>query len=142
MSDVAGMFCQALPGGVSARALGKAVQVDPSKATLKAPGTNLLTPKYDERLSNFAFSFNLRRYHLVMELPALVAPFLREGVPPFARNGGGGIGGLATFATPPLLLGANMSRADMYASLTLWAGAYTRPLSAQCKCFVWDRGCM
>ena len=42
--------------------LGRAVQVDAIKPTLKAPGTNLLTLNYDERLSNFAFKFNLRRY--------------------------------------------------------------------------------
>ena len=29
---------------------------------LKAPGTNLLTLKYDELLSTFAYNFNLRRY--------------------------------------------------------------------------------
>ena len=42
--------------------LGRAVQVDPIKPKLKAPGTKRLTPKYDERLSNFAFKFKLRRY--------------------------------------------------------------------------------
>jgi hypothetical protein len=30
------------------------------KAKMKAPGTNLLTLKYYEPLSNFAFNFNLR----------------------------------------------------------------------------------
>ena len=38
------------------------MQVDPIKLTLKALGTNLLTLKYDEPLSTFAFKFNLRRY--------------------------------------------------------------------------------
>jgi len=33
-----------------------------SKPVLKAPETMLLTLKYDERLSNFAFNFDLRRY--------------------------------------------------------------------------------
>ena len=42
--------------------LGKAVQIKPMKPTLKAPGTERLTLKYDEPLSNFAFKFNLRRY--------------------------------------------------------------------------------
>jgi len=42
--------------------LGRAVQVDPIKPTLKAPGTKRLKLKYDEQLSNFAFNFNLRCY--------------------------------------------------------------------------------
>jgi len=41
---------------------GRVVQVDPFKPTLKAPGTNLLTPKCDEPLSTFAFKVSLRRY--------------------------------------------------------------------------------
>ena len=41
---------------------GEAVQVDPIKPTLKAPGTNLLTLKCDEPPSTFAFKSNLRRY--------------------------------------------------------------------------------
>ena len=40
----------------------RAVQVDPIKPTLKAPGTKRLKLKYDEVLSNFAFRFHLRRY--------------------------------------------------------------------------------
>jgi len=42
---------------------GRAVQVDPMKRVLKAPGTILLKLRYDEPLSNFAFEFNLRRYN-------------------------------------------------------------------------------
>jgi len=38
------------------------VQVDPIKLTLKASG-KLLTLKYDDVLSSFAFDFNLRRYN-------------------------------------------------------------------------------
>jgi hypothetical protein len=34
------------------------------KPKIKAPGTNLLTLKYDEPLSNFAFNFNLRHYSM------------------------------------------------------------------------------
>jgi len=41
----------------------RVVQVDPIKPTLKAPGTNLLTLKYVESVSTFAFNFNLRRYN-------------------------------------------------------------------------------
>jgi hypothetical protein len=36
-------------------AIGKAVQVDPIKPTLKAPETKRLTHKYDKLLSTFAF---------------------------------------------------------------------------------------
>ena len=43
-------------------ALGRAVQVDPLKPMLKAPGTYRLKLEYDKRLSDFAFSFNLRHY--------------------------------------------------------------------------------
>jgi hypothetical protein len=42
---------------------GRAVQVDPIKSTLKAPGTKCLKRKCHELLSNFAFNFQLRRYN-------------------------------------------------------------------------------
>jgi len=48
------------------------VQVDPIKATLKAPGTQRLKLQYDEPLSNFAFKFNLRRYNSVWSIGASV----------------------------------------------------------------------
>ena len=48
----------------SVASLGRAVQVDPIKPTLKAPGTNRLTLKCDEPVSTFAFKLNLRRYTL------------------------------------------------------------------------------
>jgi len=41
---------------------GRAVQVDPRKPTLKAPGTSRLKLKYYELLSSFDLNFNLRRY--------------------------------------------------------------------------------
>ena len=41
---------------------GRAVQVDPIKPTLKAPGTKRLKVTHDKLLSSFAFNFNLRRY--------------------------------------------------------------------------------
>ena len=41
---------------------GRAVQVDPNKPTLKAPGTNRLKLKYDEPLSSFAFILKERPY--------------------------------------------------------------------------------
>jgi len=50
-----------LPPGHHARQ-GEAVQVEPMKPMLKAPGTKRLKLKYDILLSSFAFNFNLRRY--------------------------------------------------------------------------------
>ena len=41
------------------------MQVDPIKLVLKAPGTNLLTLKYDEPLLTFALNFTLCRYIVV-----------------------------------------------------------------------------
>ena len=38
------------------------MQVDSIKPTVTAPGTERLKLKFDEPLSNFAFSFNLCRY--------------------------------------------------------------------------------
>ena len=38
------------------------VQVDPIKPMVKASGTKRLMLKYDQPLSNVAFTFNLRRY--------------------------------------------------------------------------------
>ena len=42
---------------------GGAVQVDPIKPKLNAPGTNLLTLVYDALLSTFSFKFHLRHYN-------------------------------------------------------------------------------
>ena len=42
--------------------LGEAVQVEPMKSRLKAPGPKRLKLRYDNLLSSFAFKFNLRRY--------------------------------------------------------------------------------
>jgi len=43
---------------------GRAVQVDPIKPMLKAPGTKRLKLNGNELHSNFAFKFNMRRYSL------------------------------------------------------------------------------
>jgi hypothetical protein len=51
------------------RSLGRAVQVDPIKPTLKAPGTKRLKLKHDEPLSRFAFKFNLRRFNSARTRP-------------------------------------------------------------------------
>ena len=42
--------------------LGRAVQVDPIKPTLTAPGTKRLKMEFDDLLSSLGFKFNLRRY--------------------------------------------------------------------------------
>jgi hypothetical protein len=42
--------------------IGRVVQVDPIKPTLKAPGIKLLKLKFDELHSRFAFKSNLRCY--------------------------------------------------------------------------------
>jgi len=63
--------CKPLPVGRSSAApihvvlsdgYGRAVQVDPIKPTLKAPGTERSKLKCDGLHSTFAFKFNLRRY--------------------------------------------------------------------------------
>jgi len=41
---------------------GRAVQVDPMKPVLKAPGTMLLQLRCDEPVPHFAFKVSLRRY--------------------------------------------------------------------------------
>jgi len=46
---------------------GGAVQVDPIRPKLKAPGTKRLKLKYDKLLSRFAFKFKLRHYTMTMD---------------------------------------------------------------------------
>jgi len=53
--------------GVRADPHGEAVQVDPMKPMLKAPGPKRLKQECDEPPSNFAFEFNLCRYFTVYE---------------------------------------------------------------------------
>ena len=43
---------------------GEAVQVEPIKPTLKAPGSKRLKLEHEKTLSNFAFKLNLRRYSM------------------------------------------------------------------------------
>ena len=59
-----GAAARAARHGCAAGIPGRAVQVDPSKPTLTAPGTKRLKLKCDEPLSNFAFKCNLRHYIL------------------------------------------------------------------------------
>ena len=61
--------CKTLDGGrvqvaaeAEGRPPGRAVQIDPIKSTLKAPGIKLLKLKYGKPLKKSAFKFNLRRY--------------------------------------------------------------------------------
>jgi len=49
---------------------GMAVQVDPVKLTLKAPGAKRLKLTHDSPLLNFAFNFNVRRYTQARRRPA------------------------------------------------------------------------
>jgi hypothetical protein len=49
-------------GGDRGQLHGRAVQVDPMKPTLKAPGSKRLNLKQLKLLSCFAFNFNMRRY--------------------------------------------------------------------------------
>ena len=72
--DVASMLCHAALHEAAARHAehprgpGRAVQVDPIKPMLKAPGAKRLKLKYDIPFSEFAFKFNLRRYNLEDEI--------------------------------------------------------------------------
>jgi len=59
---------------------GRAVQIDPIKPTLKAPGAKRLNLKYDELLSNVAFNFNLRRYILGQRFAVNSMELLRQGL--------------------------------------------------------------
>ena len=58
---------------------GRAVQVDPIKPVLKAPGTMRLKLKYGKLLSSFAVKSNLRRYSLAEResLTSAGAPIVR-----------------------------------------------------------------
>jgi len=71
VSDVAQVWAKPLPGGAVAALFlnmragngeGKAVQVEPVKSKLKAPGTERFILKYDNLLSRRDFRVNLRCY--------------------------------------------------------------------------------
>ena len=73
-------------GGVAPQRRGRAVQVDPMKPRLKAPGAKQLKLKCDILLSTSAFKFNVRRYS--------------EGTTLWAvRGGGAGVDNLHAVAT-------------------------------------------
>jgi hypothetical protein len=58
---------------------GMAVQVNPMKPTLKAPGAKRLKLNYVELLSNFAFNFNLSRYNVVISLTVKKGSSVKAG---------------------------------------------------------------
>ena len=112
--------------GLEPNARGRAVQLDPVKPTLKAPGTRRLTLKSYKLLSTFAFNFNLRRFTV--------------GVPPRGRCGGGATQGRAVQVDPikPTLKAPGTKRqppdrscyprpAPHQPQHRPAAGAYTRP---------------
>jgi len=59
-------------GCSDAAAIGEAMQADPMKPVLKAPGTIDLKPFHNKLLSNVAFKFNMRRYTLPPCKPRLL----------------------------------------------------------------------
>ena len=63
----------------------------------------------------------LLRAHLVMELPALSAPFFRRGAPPFARDASAESEWLINLLTPPLLVGANADGDETYLTLAVFS---------------------
>jgi hypothetical protein len=62
-------------------ALGRPVQVDPTKPTLKAPGTKHSKPSYDEPPSKVSFKFNLRRYISAPRAPPSIQRIAPEAYP-------------------------------------------------------------
>ena len=60
------------PCCVACAVQGRAVQVDPGKPVLKAPGTMRLKLKYGRLLSSFAFMSNFRRYIKANQPPLFV----------------------------------------------------------------------
>ena len=76
--------CAAAPGAQVVRHAcpGRAVQIDPIKPTLKAPGSKCLKLGDEKPLSNFAFNFNLRRHALELDcVPTLAWGSLRNPKP-------------------------------------------------------------
>ena len=73
------------------------MQVDPIKATLKAPGSKLLKLEHEKLLSNFVFNFNLRHsteeWSRLVRACAVGAPASWGGVGGASHRGGGGGGG-------------------------------------------------
>jgi hypothetical protein len=68
------------------RYLGRAVQVEPMKPTLKAPGTKRLKLNHYRLLSSFGFKINLRRYTWVSRLWCARRRVTHTGSGPPARR--------------------------------------------------------
>jgi len=134
---------------------GRAVQVDPIKPMLKAPGTKRLQLKYDVPLSNFAFKSNLRRYNLCASasaeegaakaLQVAAAVVAAAAAPADGSDSAAAAAAAAAAALGPLseaaieLLGSKdlegkdlegpmLEAAAAGGAAGLLAGAYTRPL--------------
>jgi len=72
-------------GDLVVRHHGRAVQVDPVKPTVKAPGIKLLKLKYGKLLSNLAVTFNFHHYtagRSAASPPTPRAPRRHRGDPP------------------------------------------------------------
>jgi hypothetical protein len=72
------------PGGARAVARraplhGRAVQLDPIKPALKAPGIKRLKLICNDPLSNFAFKFNLRHYTMALAIQSKMSEVLGRG---------------------------------------------------------------
>ena len=99
--------------GAPPGAQGRAVQVDPIKPKLKAPGTKRFKLKCDTLLSTSAFKFNLRRYTKPKKPPAKKSKKSRDDDD---LGSGGGKGGSAaaphTAEAPPPTEGLASSSAS------------------------------
>jgi hypothetical protein len=97
------------------------------KLTLNAPGSKRLIKKYDQLLSNLAYSFNLRRYHTEMAAdPNVARDARRETLNPYTANpinpvvmGDPGMPSPVMMANPMFMSTLRSSGSQ--------AGAYTRP---------------
>jgi hypothetical protein len=67
---------------------GRAVQVDPIKPTLKAPGTKRLKLNFDTLISNVLFKFYLRCYNTEEGAAVAHDNYLNGGVDPVNRREG------------------------------------------------------
>jgi hypothetical protein len=107
-------------GGDAAR--GTAVQVEPMKPELKAPGTKRLKLSYDEPPSNCAFNFNVRRYSVEQ------SEALRANLEERLAHAADKREYMLDPASGIRMAGGGPSPVKMAAmSATSTAGAYTRP---------------
>ena len=74
------------------------MQVDPTKLTLKAPGTKRLTLEYHQLLSSFGFGFNLSHYRALAVADARGAVPAASASPHVQRH-----------AVPPIPVGVDFT---------------------------------